>query len=113
MEEKRETVTLNGNFCQFREQEYSEQWKRIREEINLSSKRETNSPNYNGLICPLCNGELKIGEMIYMVMNNQKLFPNCVIHKSCVVGGLEDTTKTLKYKYFNYKQILEENKAWI
>lgn len=112
----KETVYIGKDFCQYREMIYSESWKRIREDHNEFSKKETGYSNHTGLVCPICNDDLTVGLPTYMVMNNNKLFPNCVIHKSCAIiglDGLEKTTIKIRSKYENFKKMLEEYKAWL
>lgn len=110
---KRETIYIGENFCQFREMEYNSAWKSTRENVSAMLKEETGYPSNHGLVCPLCNKDLVVGEMVYLVMNNNKLFPNTVIHKLCTNNDLHSTTLQLIQNYNSYKNLLEKYRAWI
>ena len=88
MIENKETVYIGKDFCQYREYLYDKSWNEIRKRNNEVSKKEVGQANYCGLICPICNTDLNVGDIAYMVMNNYRLFPNTVIHKSCAGNQL-------------------------
>ena len=68
---------------------------------------------YNpGRVCPICNQPLTIGKPAYMVINNGKMFPNIMIHTSCVKVSLTATTLDLIKSYDKFKEFMNKNKAW-
>lgn len=93
-------VTVNDIPCWFNERVYSEGWQK-------------SNPDR---VCPICNKLLKIDEPMYMVINNYVLFPNTLIHKSCVESNLEDVTRimTAQFKLFEeaIKTLISNNKEW-
>lgn len=118
-DEKKRTVVIGEHFCQYRERTYSETWKRIREEASAVSREETGHYDYNGLVCPLCNVTFEVGQVVFLVMNNHRMFPNCVIHKECAANGNEtdndmmETTEKLMQSHASFKECIEKNRSWL
>ena len=65
-----------------------------------------------GRVCPICNQPLTIGKPAYMVINNYRMFPNTLIHKSCVKVSLTATTLDLIKSYDKFEDFINKNKAW-
>ena len=78
-------------------------------EVCFDEKWDKHDP---GRICPVCNQPLTIGKPAYMVINNYKMFPNTMIHKSCVKVSLTATTIDLTNQYDRFKDFMNKNKAW-
>jgi len=93
-----ETIKFkDGTFCNYREYKW--------EGAYIPSSRHW---------CPLCNEEIEKNDITYLAINNFKLFPNAVIHKSCIGDkSLEGLTIDLKDKYEKYKKFISNNLAWI
>ena len=89
-------VVIGDNFCWYNKGLYSK----------MSQKYDP------GRICPLCNQQLIIEDEVYMVLNNSKMFPNCLIHKSCINVNFTATTFELIRSYDQFKDIISKNKAW-
>lgn len=78
-------------------------------EVGFDKEWDKNDPDR---VCPICNQPLTIGKPAYMVINNYKMFPNVMIHKSCVKVNLTATTIDLTNQYDMFKAFLNKNKAW-
>ena len=89
-------VVIGDNFCWYNKGLYSK----------MSQKYDPER------ICPLCNQQLIIEDEVYMVLNNSKMFPNCLIHKSCVNVNFTATTFELIKSYEQFKDFVSKNKAW-
>jgi hypothetical protein len=114
------TVNVSGHSCIYREQVYTENFERVRGRICEASLREFGARNYYGLICPVCNEKLQANQRVYLVFNNSKLFPNCVIHTDCAIGGIEDImgnlieiTERLAKRYKEFMDAVYRDRAWL
>jgi hypothetical protein len=88
-------IRRGPGFCQYREMKYPKKW---------DDDRPDN-------VCPLCNQQFVVGDQCYMVIT-YKLFPNTVIHKSCVDTDFLITTHALIKSYDRFKKAIKENKGW-
>lgn len=97
---------VNGYSCFFRESEFNENWEKhnINYICPICNSKITNT-NY---ICPICNSEITVGQKTYIILNNNLLFPNTLIHKSCIVNDMTKTARTLMYSYNSYRKELNE-----
>lgn len=51
-------------------------------------------------VCALCRKPLLKGEGIYLIVNNNKVFPNIIVHKECSDKlGMMKTVKVLRRDY--------------
>ena len=67
--------------------------------INTHFHKYTNSGlYYKNSVCPLCKKLLLSGEVLYLLSNCNKLFPNISIHKDCVLNK-GDCIKYLTKEY--------------
>lgn len=57
-------------------------------------------------ICPICKKEINNGK-VYLIVNNQKYFPNCIIHEECF-NSTEEVFKKVEEKALEYEQIKEK-----
>ena len=96
-------------------------WNKPREKVLVYDKlcwyshllfTETWDKHNPGRVCPICNKPLIIGQRGYMILNNNILFPNTLIHKSCVKVSLTATTIDLTNQYDRFKDFMKKNKAW-
>lgn len=91
---------VNGHFCWFNEQNFGKEWVKARGKD----------------ICPVCNTKLNLDDKIYMVINNGKLFPNTLIHKSCIINDMTMTTRILMDDYNKYhrdiKKLHRKHRGW-
>jgi len=68
--------------------------------------------------CIICGGDLKKEDRIVLLINNYKLFPNCISHIDCLPDGKinEEVLRKLKNDYSNIKEqydfIKEKAKKW-
>lgn len=62
--------------------------------------------------CPLCNKGFSPGDPVFMVLCNNKLFPNTLIHQSCMDTDLLITTHALMRSYSIFAKFMEEHKGW-
>jgi hypothetical protein len=66
--------------------------------------------------CPICNKKLKLDEEFYLTINNNKLFPNCLVHYDCISEtdgvGLKwmNFTKVTKLLHVNYRKSIDSRK---
>lgn len=88
-------IRRGPGFCQYREMKYPKRW-------------EDDRP---GNTCPLCNKQFTVGDPCYMVLTH-KLFPNTVIHTSCVDTDLLITTSALIKSHAKFVKFINENKGW-
>ena len=91
-----EKVLVYDLWCWYDELLFSEMW-------------DKNDPER---ICPICNQPLTIGKEAYLVINNGKMFPNTMVHKSCVKVSLTATTLDLIKSYDKFEEFMNKNKAW-
>ena len=93
-------VVINDTPCWYSKRIYSKKW-------------QESDP---GRVCAVCNKPLDVDKPMYMVINNYVLFPNVLIHESCVTSSLEDTTIHLmtQFKLFDdsIKVLIDNNKSW-
>ena len=92
----REKVLVYDKLCWYSQLLFTEMWNK-------------NDP---GRVCPICNKPLVIGQRGYMILNNNALFPNTLIHKSCVKVSLTATTLDLIKSYDKFEEFMNKNKAW-
>lgn len=62
--------------------------------------------------CAICNGKIRKGDAIYLIMNNCKLFPNTFVHEACA----ETKASCVKYlvkDYAEFEKFTDKYKAWI
>ena len=88
-------IRRGEGFCTYRSMNYPKKW-------------EDDRPDN---VCPLCNQQFTIGDLCYMVITYQ-LFPNTVIHQSCVDTDLLITTHNLIRSYDKFEKFISENKGW-
>ena len=62
--------------------------------------------------CPICNKGFSLGDPVFMVLNNNMMFPNTTIHQSCVDTDLLITTHALMRSYNIFAKFMEEHKGW-
>ena len=74
----------NNILCHFRLINYSAEWAKVRK-IDY---------------CPVCNKKLNEGEDFYLTINNNKLFPNSLIHEKCI-----EQIDTVGLKFMNFREI--------
>jgi hypothetical protein len=91
-----EKVLVYDKWCWYKKLLFSESW-------------DKHDPDR---ICPICNQPLTIGKPAYMVINNYRMFPNTLIHKSCVKVSLTATTLDLIKSFDQFKDFMNKNKAW-
>lgn len=61
--------------------------------------------NFSSRNCPVCAKYIKDNEMVYLVFNNHKYFPNVVLHESCLkTEDVVSTFKLIENKYEEYEQ---------
>ena len=65
------------------------------------------------LVCPVCNEEFETSDQMYIIMTDNKLFPNCFIHRLCSSHNFEDTAKNIMLLYNEYKECIRKHKAWV
>lgn len=65
-------------------------------------------------ICVICEKEIKDGDEISNLMNNNKLFPNVWIHDSHITDDYNPkwTIEYIIYKYNKYLSHSNEQKIW-
>lgn len=81
-------IRRGKDLCWYRDIVYAKEWIKDR-------------PNR---VCPLCNKEFVVGDSVYMVLTNFSIFPNTVIHQSCVDTDLLITTHALMKSYDKFKK---------
>lgn len=63
--------------------------------------------------CPLCTKKIATGEMAYIMINNCKLFPNTIVHKTCVDElGMEEGVKHIKDSWDTENAHRKQIKVW-
>ena len=82
----RHNIKIGNDFCVFREMIYTE------------------IEGHELDICPYCREALEVDDEIYLVMNNNVIFPNKLVHRKCTEDNLENAAKRLRLQY---KQALE------
>ena len=114
------TVNVSGHSCVYREQVYTESFKKVREHICDASLKEFGARNYYGLVCPVCNEKFQADQRVYIIFNNTKIFPNCTIHKSCATEGLVEVTsdlieitERLAGRYKEFMETMYRDRAWL
>lgn len=61
-------------------------------------------------VCPICEKPITDGS-VYLIVNNQKYFPNCIIHEDCfentenVFEKVEEKAKELKELKIRYEKL--------
>ena len=93
---KPEKVLVYDMLCWYKEVSYDKMW-------------DKHDPDR---ICPICNQPLTFGKPAYMVINNYRMFPNTMVHKSCVKVSLTATTLDLIKSYDKFEEFINKNKAW-
>lgn len=66
-------------------------------------------------ICAICQKEIKDGDKVSHIMNNNKLFPNIFIHDSHLIIDKYDPKATILYLISQYNKYLShanERKIW-
>lgn len=64
--------------------------------------------------CAVCNKKLNPGNDIYLLVNNNRLFPNVWAHMKCVKNyGKYTTVMFIKHKWEKFKKISEKYKSFI
>ena len=101
--EKARTITCDA-LCHYGHRKYSEIWQNKR------------APVY----CPICNEKLEINDEMYFVVNNTKLFPNCLVHAKCIIANSSveglvwlNFNKATEYMHQNYHEFKSKYRAWI
>lgn len=88
----KEIVEINGQFCIFDEMTWG---------IDKVA------------YCPICKEKIKKNDTVYLIINNYKLFPNRVMHKSCCKGNFMDTTKQLIELWNKHQDTIKHlDKGW-
>lgn len=74
---------------------------------------------FNKRYCAICDKNIiKNKDKVVLLVNNYKLFPNCIVHINCLPKGKvnEDVLKMLKNDYDNikkkYNSILKKANKW-
>lgn len=103
-------IKVGKGFASFREMEFTQRWKESREQYQKTVQEQ----HKYGLICPLCNKEFLLGEIVYLIITNGLMeFPNIVIHKSCSHSDLQITCSKLMSSYEDYQIAIERHRAWL
>lgn len=61
--------------------------------------------------CPICSEHIYKDDAIYSIMNNDTLFPNIAVHKSCA-DSKEKCIKQLISSYTRFKKTIKEYSFW-
>ena len=64
-----------------------------------------------GTKCPICLEPIYKDDAIYSIMNNDTLFPNIAVHKSCA-DSKEKCIKQLISSYTRFKKTIKEYSFW-
>jgi hypothetical protein len=62
--------------------------------------------------CPLCEENIKDGDVVHLIINNYILFPNTVCHDECVEKPNEKLVRILMEDYEKAKAAVESAKNW-
>lgn len=62
--------------------------------------------------CAVCNKKIYKGDAIYLIMNNQVLFPNAYVHEACI-DSKELCVNILTADYNRFKEFASMYKFWI
>lgn len=94
---KLQKFDYNGTMNHYEEQEITPSWAKIRHKDR----------------CPLCTKNIVAGEIVYIMINNCKLFPNIVAHKNCVDEfGMEDGIRRIKESWDEENALRNKAKVW-
>lgn len=64
-------------------------------------------------ICPICEKKIIKGYKVAILINNQKYFPNAIIHEECFHKEVpDDTFSVIEWKSDEYKD-WKNNKEWM
>jgi len=105
---KRETINVNGAdifFCN--KLEMTKNFINQRRRANFDHGRGKDMD-----ICPFCNNAVQEGEEIYLVVNNNKLFPNVFGHTHCVEIPDEELTNKCLELVNDYQAYLSKKRIW-
>ncbi len=107
----------NETSCSFREMEVSKRWNKLRNDDNYNSLKEKGVPKNYGLICPICNKGLEIGQTIFVLITRGLLFPNTCIHKMCIKTDISVTVIYLRDNYQRFRieerELYKKYQGWL
>ena len=90
-------IVVNSNFLD------------IRKNANFEKRGE-----FVADICPICMNEIELGDIIQVVINNFKLFPNVLVHKKCVdIQTDKQLTETMEDLTNSYNDFKELARIWL
>ena len=82
-------VGHNEEECFFKDILYTRSWEKLEKQGHIECK-----------LCIICENKFKVGNRIYMILNNFVHFPNCIAHAFCVEDlGFKDSIKEIILKY--------------
>lgn len=70
-------------------------------------------------LCPLCRSKTELGEAIYFIRNNYKLFPSTLVHEDCVKAAFPVSSidwpliiKRLQHDWDEAEKNRKHNHCW-
>jgi len=99
-------IKIDNIKCWYREYEYKNYYYADAEHDLMYRRSDEN-------ICPICDEKIKDFESIYLIINNNKLFPNTMVHVECTKDNIEHWMLFLRDRYERAETLLKEaRKFW-